>query len=129
MPATEHRFLLGLLAIVVFSTGCVPPCSNRVVYETMSPGGDHKAVVFERQCGNDGGAHTQVSVLAHDAGLTDEGGNVFSADMGFVSVEGGSQVNVQWTGPRELLVTHSAQAMIFKSERNIGDVSIVYAPR
>lgn len=123
-----HLLRISIFAFCI-SAGCVPPCSNRVVYETMSPGGDYKAVVFERQCGDDGGAHTQISVLASNAELTDEGGNVFSADMGFISVQGGSRVDVQWSGRYELHVAHSAQAVIFKSERRIGDVSIVYSPR
>lgn len=52
-------------------------CGNEVYSEVLSPDGEYKAVVFQRDCGATTGFSTQVSIIHSGDNLKNEGGNVY----------------------------------------------------
>lgn len=56
-----------------------PLCGNTVVADLRSPDGQHRAVLFERNCGATTGFSAQVSILGTSEKLRNESGNVMTA--------------------------------------------------
>lgn len=75
-------------------------CGNTIIAERLSPGGEWKAVSFERNCGATTGFSTQVSVLGAREGLKNEGGNLLVATTAGgkapAGPEGGPEVRINW---------------------------------
>lgn len=113
-----HKKLAGwiaaLLAIVAFGVWYVVQqfnagmCGNTEAQTVVSPDGQLKAVVFERDCGATTGFSTQVSVLRANQTLPDDGGNVLVTDASEAST-----VHVVWTGARTLQIQYPTQATVF----------------
>lgn len=113
-----HKKLAGwiaaLLAIVAFGVWYVVQqfnvgmCGNTETQTVVSPDGQIKAVVFERDCGATTGFSTQVSILRANQTLPDDGGNVLVTDASEAST-----VHVVWTGARTLQIQYPTQATVF----------------
>ena len=57
--------VLALLAGCVTKSVVRPSCTNHVLHESVAPGGNAKAVIFERDCTT--GATIQISLVPADA--------------------------------------------------------------
>src|SRR5262245_47820324 len=94
-------------------------CANTIVEEASSPSGAKRAVLFERSCGATTGFSSQLSIVAANIELPDDGGNVFVADgppEGYV---------VRWLDDSTLQVT-GVKGNELKRESQVSGVSIRY---
>ncbi|HYW06759.1 MAG TPA: hypothetical protein VE913_07375 [Longimicrobium sp.] len=118
-------------ATFVFSTW--DPCANTELATAVAPGGSHRAVVFQRDCGATSGFSTQVSVLPLGAALPNDGGNVFVADAADDRVPaglgGGPAVGLVWRDERTLVIRHHRLARVFRSEPRAGGIQVRYELR
>lgn len=113
-----YKKLLGGLVVLLAIVGVsiwyamqqfnVGMCGNTETRTVVSPDGQIKAVVFERDCGATTGFSTQVSILRANQTLPDDGGNVLVTDASEAST-----VHVVWTGARTLQIQYPAQATVF----------------
>jgi hypothetical protein len=115
----------------VFGCGS-DPCANEELQTIVAPDGKRKAIVFERDCGTTTGFSTQVSLLSANDKLRNESGNTFIADTDHGKAPsgpgGGPEVNLQWTGEREIVVKYDNSARVFRSEQSVDGVMIRYEP-
>jgi hypothetical protein len=119
-------YLRSLRSLLSLGDGC----RNERIAEVPSPTSELKAVTFQRDCSATTGYSTQISILPIDAALPPEGGNVFVADTDHgrapAGPDGGPTVTLEWSGPRELVISHHADARVFKSEPRFGSIGIRY---
>jgi hypothetical protein len=66
-----------------------------------------------------------VSVLEKGRQLPDEPGNLLVCEAAGV---GDPDVRVEWTGPREAVVSHRAGIRVFKAEQARAGVQFVFRP-
>lgn len=66
-------------------------CGKTLGYETMSPSGTHKAVIYEFNCGAMDPFSTQISILLPNKEIPYSGGNVFGSSRG--------ERRGDWNGP------------------------------
>lgn len=121
--------LTVLTCVSMLMAGCSEMCSNTVVARSLSPDGDHVAVVFQRDCGATTGFSTQISIL--DAGeRLSGGGNTFRADddhgAAAVGGWGGPLAQSKWLSPHHLLISYAAKSRIFAQEARTAGVTISY---
>ena len=131
----------GLLIVAACCSACVDPCGNEVISEKYSSNREFRAVVFQRDCGATTGFSTQVSVLAaNQRFLTERSwlqstkpGNVFVADTNHGNAPsgagGGPVVQLEWTGPRQLRITHDSRARVSVRQSKIDIVDVEYLAR
>jgi hypothetical protein len=129
--------LLTLVGLVVFGLGSLlsalpDPCDNDVVTEVRSPQGGQRLVVFVRGCGATTSNSTQVSLLAADEPLDNEGGNLLIVDgnrgTAPIAPHGGPFVEVQWIDEHTVLLKHHLSARAFKKNERVGGVRASYRP-
>lgn len=119
---------LGVLAWLTLDAFGRGMCGNEVLYAVPSPSGEHRAVVYQRDCGATTGFSTQVSVLPERTRLPNEPGNVFVADTDHgrapAGEGGGPIVRVEWLGERHLRLVHHPAARVFRAEPARGAVRV-----
>lgn len=86
-------------------------CGNNIEKETYSPDKQLKAVVFVRDCGALGSAHTHISVLRSSEDLPNEAGNTFSCRY--------LPLRTRWVSPRKLKVEHEPTAASPLQQRSV----------
>jgi hypothetical protein len=105
-------------------------CANQMLRTVVSPDGQRKAVVFERNCGATTDFSTQVSILPRRARLRNVAGNTFIADTDHgAAPEGpgsGPEVRVVWESGTRLLIKHHPRARVFRSKRRVASVAVRY---
>ncbi len=103
-------------------------CENEIIKEEVSPSGDAKAVVFQRDCGATTGFSTQISIFGSGQSHS-ESGNAFVGDGGQI-VEGwnGPWVEIEWRGQNLLEVRYDASARLFEQANEVDGVEISYVP-
>jgi hypothetical protein len=78
-------------------------CANEVMAEQPADGGEHRAVVFRRSCGEAAPVTTNVSVVRAADPLPDDVGNVLILkDM--------HEVAIRWSDPTHLVVGYPREA-------------------
>ena len=118
-------------AVLALLAGCVtksvgrPACTNHVLHESVAPGGNAKAVIFERDCMT--GATIQVSLVPAAARAPSEPGNVFAIGAGKHSLQGRTVVTAAWSGPARLTISYTKGAAVMRSEGKLGSIEIDYA--
>ena len=118
-------------AVLALLAGCVatsvgrPACTNHVLHESVAPGGNAKAVIFERDCMT--GATIQVSLVPAADRAPSEPGNVFAVGAGKHSLQGRTVVTAAWSGPTKLTISYTKGAAVMRSEGRMGPVEIEYA--
>lgn len=124
--------LLIALALAALLAGCSKSaCSNTMVARLHAPADPFTAVLYQRDCGATTGFSTQVGILQDGDTLTG-GGDVFRADDNHGAARdgdwGGPWAEMQWTGPRELLIRYAKGARVFQQEKNVQGVKISFEP-
>jgi hypothetical protein len=119
----------ALLATLMICSGCSDACKNTAASRRVSPDGKHVALLFQRDCGATTGFSTQISVL--DAGDNPAGsGNTFIADddhgAARVGSWDGSWAETKWLSADRLLVRYAAKSRLFKQNKRVSDVNIIY---
>lgn len=119
-------------AVLALLAGCSrssvvsrPPCTNHVLRESVAPGGNAKAVIFERDCMT--ASTIQVSLVPADARAPSEPGNTFAVGAGKHSLEGRTVVTAAWSGPTKLTISFTKGAAIMRNEKRVGPIDIAYA--
>ena len=125
MRRAATTVLLALLAGCSTKSVGRPPCMNHVLHESVAPGGNEKAVIFERDCMT--GATIQVSLVPTDARAPSEPGNVFAVGAGKHALQGRTVVAVAWSGPAKLTISYTKGAAVMRSEGRVGHVEVGYA--
>ncbi|HEX4532711.1 MAG TPA: hypothetical protein VH000_00655 [Rhizomicrobium sp.] len=125
--------------LIAVTAGCLymfdqalDTCGNKIVAAVQSPDGALKAVLFERDCGATTGFSSQVSVLANDEMLANEGGNVFAADDNKGAADSapwrGPMVKLKWRGPRHLEIHYDQFARVHEKNQSANGASIHFVP-
>ena len=106
--------------VAISFVGCssFDPCENTFIRQAASPDGKLKAVVFSRGCGATTSETVQISILAANASLPHEAGNVFVVEE--------SNVYVKWLSSSQLQVTAPAASKIYTKEQKYGSITIIY---
>jgi len=119
-----------LVAIVSLAlSACSNMCSNEVVSRLASPGGEHEAVMFQRDCGATSGFSTQVSILENGEQLSGSG-NTFRADDDHGAARtgawGGSWAETRWLASDRLLIHYATNSRLFEQDESVSGVAISY---
>jgi hypothetical protein len=117
----------SLLFAIVMEFGM---CVNEVVATVSSPDRQHRAVVFQRDCGAPTDFSTQVTLDPLMASRPIGVGNVWIADADHDVAPrakwGGPDVRLEWTSPSSLRLLHHPRARIFLAETMVAGAQIVY---
>lgn len=115
----------AILAALMMCSGCSDACQNTVASRSLSPDGNHAAVLFQRDCGATTGFSTQISILDAD-GKPSGGGNAFVADDDHGVARVGNWAEMKWLSPERLLIRYAAKSRLFKQKESVSGVSITY---
>ncbi len=91
-------------------------CRNELYAEVLSPDYEHKAVVFQRDCGATTGFSTQISIISAKDELQNESGNIFIIDGQPARVS----PEVRWLSDTELSIGKGLNGSEYKAERSWG---------
>jgi hypothetical protein len=126
MPQFMQLHLLAIL-LSLGLVGCSDPlCTSETVKSLKSPDGNHKAILFMRECGATTDFTTQVSV---DPLFYQVTGNIFVADGyngGTRGDWGGPWAEIRWVAPNHLLITYDQQVRIFNKQEEVRGIKITY---
>jgi len=117
----RRLLVFGALASCLSLSGC---CENEAPAEHFSPDGQWKYVSFDRNCGATSSSNLQISILPASEALPKEAANAFIADDNHRVTRFVAQP--EWVSARELKITYSAKARIFKKESKVGPIDLKY---
>ena len=127
---------IGMIAVgSLFVVALIPGflCENTLIEEVLSPDGELKAIIFQRECSSSRDYFTQVSINPARTELPSGVGNIFIANTNDGaapgSPAGGPVVRVHWRDETLLELSHHPKARIFLSEPGIEGISIEYDHR
>ena len=106
-----------LIVVMVIALRSCSFANNEIVFESVSPGAEYKAVIFTRDAGATTQTSYQLSVIKNGKKLSNNSGNVFISY---------SKIDIEWKDETTLLVTIYGNETIFKQEEKIGAVVILY---
>lgn len=119
----------ALLAILLMLGAWSDVCQNTEVARLRSPGGQHEAVLFQRDCGATTGFSTQVALVEFGRPITGAG-NVFRADDNHGEARagrwGGPWAEMAWLSANRLVVRYAAGSRIFVKEDEVSGIAISY---
>jgi hypothetical protein len=102
-----------------------------MVAQIGAPGGQHAAVLFQRDCGATTRFSTQVSIIGAGDGLSGAG-NAYSADDGhgaaFIGSWGGPWTEMKWLAPDHILIRFDAKSRIFLQAVQVNGIRVTYEP-
>ena len=105
-------------------------CRNEVLTEVLAPDGEHKVIVFQRDCGATTGFSTQLSLFRANEQLDNDSGNIFIADTNHGEAPsgpgGGPAVSVSWLNSDAVEVLHHPKARVFLASPKASGVSVSY---
>ncbi|MGH9792758.1 MAG: hypothetical protein ACRD5W_16245 [Candidatus Acidiferrales bacterium] len=123
---------MPILFLLYLASAC-GICSNDVAWESTSPDGKLKAVIFMRNCGATTDFSTQVSILESSATLPNDSGSIFIADADhgavLVNRKGIMDVRLTWKSQHRLVISYPGRARIFEQENVVRGVAIRYEAR
>ena len=130
MPRARRRTagsapaLLAALALATLLASCAAPaCRNAIARRVPSPDSQSDAVVFQRDCGGQAGASTDVAIVPHDADLPDMPTPVLTLGQSV-------SVTATWSSASELVLAYPASASVVgKMARSPEGVSVRLEPR
>ena len=122
--------ILAAIAIVLFIFDEFGMCGVDVVETIPSPDRKHRVVIYQHDCGATTDFSTQVTLDPLFAARPIVGGNIWSADADHGGAPrakwGGPDVQIQWTSPTTLRLLHHLRARVFRAEKKVGSVTVVY---
>ena len=115
---------IGLFGLIIFTLDMMfsDLCGNEIFKEALAPGGRFKAVIFQRDCGATTGFSTQISLLASDKDLPNEGGNIFIAK----GHPDDRNIEIVWLSPRELMLRNTDDTEPLKKETTRKGIKVLY---
>jgi len=122
------RFFV-IAALVSALGGCSDVCTSTLVTSVVAPDGQHKAELFQRDCGATTGFSTQISITATSEKLSG-GGNTFQADDDHGAAQagawGGPWAEINWLSADHLLVKYAAKSRVFKRVTDVNGVRVTF---
>ena len=115
----RHPLQLAAVFIALIAIAGCNSCENEISQTVISPSGNLKAVVFNRNCGATTGFNTQVSIISATGTLPDAGGNTLILD-------GSVPLQVQWRSESTLHLAGLGSAEVFKQDHSVAGVSVSY---
>ena len=116
-------------AVLLLVGGCSDSCTNTLVTSAIAPDGEHRAALFQRDCGATTGFSTQISVAASGQRPSSTG-NAFRADddhgAATVGKWGGPWAEVKWFAATHLHVRYASRSRVFEKADQIGGVRLTY---
>jgi hypothetical protein len=97
---------------------------NEVIAETIAPGNERRAVLFESGCGATTYFSTHLSILDRNEALPRGSGNVFIADSDHRKI--GMNVHMYWKSRDHLVVSFPAGARVFLRSTSSQGVHVSY---
>jgi hypothetical protein len=97
-------------------------CGSYLSQEAISPNGEYKAVVYQRDCGATTGFSTQISLLDADDSLGNRPGNVFRAN----GHPDDFAIKMNWEDDTHLVIEHNGEFSPIKAETSYRGVTIRY---
>ena len=100
-------------------------CANENSMDYGSPDGNLRVVRFARDCGASVDSNIQISVLPSSMALPNPAGNALMVDTNqFASSL--QDIDVVWISNSSLRITHPRNPRIFKREKRVGIVDVIY---
>jgi hypothetical protein len=127
-----------IVSLTLLACGAVDPSRNTIVKASTAPGGEMKAIVFERDCGATTDYSTEVSVMpvakpfAIKPSLfrATRSGNVFVADTNHGQAPsapwGGPRVELRWLDATHLWIAGDRSARVFVAAKQVSGVAVDY---
>lgn len=106
-------------------------CANELIETAISPDKQHKAILFERDCGATTDFSSQVSILDSDEDLPNAYGNTFIAEAernGQRASWVGPWVEIKWRSPNELEVSYDRTAEVYEKYETVESIRVIYVP-
>ena len=122
--------VLAAIALFLFVLDEFGMCGVDVVDTIPSPDQKHQVVIYQHDCGATTDFSTQVTLDPLFAARPIAGGNIWSADADHGAAPrakwGGPDVHIQWTSPTTLRLLHHPRARVFRAEKKVNNVTVVY---
>ena len=131
MNITMFRSVPLLLTPLLLAACTNVECTTGDATRTVSPDGQHEALVFGRTCeGNQ--PTTQVSILKPGEQAGRLRGNIVATDGNFgkaaLRPDGGPVVEAQWKDDKTLVLHIAQNTRMFRQRKKLGDITIHYEP-
>jgi hypothetical protein len=127
--------ILGVFMFVSISfyfalRNLVPLCSDEIVAEGISPNGNHKAVIFVRNCGATTDFSSQVAIMDNKEKFNSKINAILIADTDHGESPawqwGGPEIKTQWEDDNNMTIFLHSQARVFKKANIYRGINIVY---
>lgn len=119
------------VVLIILLVGCLVSCDfgvkNILIDEKMSPNGENKIVVFQRDAGATTGFSIQVSVLKSNKNLKNsDKGNIFVIAGNKTDFESGKLFDISWVDEKTLNITLHSDKKVYKQVEKLENISIQY---
>ena len=119
------------VVLIILFVGCLVSCDfgvkNILIDEKMSPNGENKIVVFQRDAGATTGFSIQVSVLKSNKNLKNsDKGNIFVIAGNKTDFETGKLFDISWVDEKTLNITLHSDKKVYKQVEKLENISIQY---
>lgn len=123
------RSLKSLLAIVVLILALAAIsyrimtfdiCDTRIDRKIPGPGNGLDLVIFHRDCGATVDFNTQASLVPNGRGFS------FDRYPAFFSIAGQHTLDVRWLSPKKIQLLIPSGDKIYRQDRKIGSVFVIY---
>lgn len=119
------------VVLIILLVGCLVSCDfgakNILIDEKMSPNGENKIVVFQRDAGATTGFSIQVSVLKSNKNLKNsDKGNIFVIAGNKTDFESGKLFDISWNDEKTLNITLHSDKKVYKQVEKLENISIQY---
>lgn len=105
---------LAIVGVFIYATSDM--CGNEVYSEVLSPDQEHKAVVFQRDCGATTGFSTQISIIDANDDLRNESGDIYIID----GHPKNASLTLTWLSSSELNIEKDLNGTEYKAESKWG---------
>ena len=129
----SHGRLLRLagtaILMVLAACGVVDPCANSDVVEVPSPTGEHRVVIFSRDCGATTSIYAQASILKRSERFhAKPAWFVASSQANCFTCDRNVWVAARWLSPNQVELSYDLEAKVHLHEPSVGGVTVTYKP-
>ena len=119
------------VSLIFLFVGCLVSCDfgakNILIKEILSPVGENKVVIFQRDAGATTGFSIQVSVLKSNKNLKNsDKGNIFVIAGNKTDFESGKLFDISWNDENTVEITLLSERKIYKQETELKNLTIQY---
>ncbi len=120
--------LIAIFGLSVSLSGCSDLCESTADYSVPSPDGEQTVHVYQLSCGATTEFSTHISLLAGDAEIGGNPGNLFIATAGEADLTAINTVKteVEWIDSDQLLIRYDAKAKVIEQVDQLTGVSVQY---